>query len=88
MYIPRVPLQPDIEILNSVDSGAVFSNAHATSNPEASLYLAKTLASETSDYDDTEVDEAILKKRKFVYNELVTTEEDYIKDLRIVIDVR
>lgn len=67
--------------------GAVLSNAPATANPEASLYLAKTLVSETSDYADGESDEGTLKKRTFVYKELIATEEDYIKDLNTVIDV-
>ena len=65
----------------------MFSNAPATASPEASLYLAKTLVSETSDYADGESDEATLKKRSFVYKELIATEEDYVKDLNTVIDV-
>jgi hypothetical protein len=94
MYVHQTTfalLQPDIEILNSVDPSGdgvpVVSNVPATVNPEASLYLAKTMASESTDYDDGESDEATLKKRRFVYKELISTEEDYIKDLKTVIDV-
>lgn len=62
----------------------------STANPEASLYLARTLAGatgESSEYTDGESNEATLKKRRFVYKELMATEEDYIKDLNTVIDV-
>ena len=51
--------------------------------------MARTLASvgESLDQQDGECDEATLKKRSFVYKELIATEEDYIKDLKTVIDV-
>ena len=65
----------------------ILSNAPSTANPEASLYLAKTLGSETTEYCDGESNEATLKKRQFVYKELLATEEDYISDLNTVIDV-
>ncbi len=63
------------------------SNAQSTVNPEASLFLAKTLVSETSEYTDGESDEAILKKRNYIYKELITTEEGYISDLKTIINV-
>ena len=59
----------------------------SVSNPEASLYLSKTLANEHGDYSDGENNAATLKKREFVYKELIATEQDYIRDLKIVIDV-
>ena len=65
----------------------MLSNAPSTANPEASLFLAKTIVSEGTDHFDGESDETVLKKRKFVYKELIATEEDYIKDLKTVIDV-
>lgn len=81
--------KPDIELLNSIDPGSsLVSNAPSTANPEASLYLARTLASvsDSTDQQDGECDEATLKKRRYVYKELMATEEDYIKDLKTVID--
>lgn len=66
----------------------LVSHALSTASPEASLYLAKTLvSSESVDYFEEECDEATLKKRNYVYKELMDTEEVYIHDLQTVIDV-
>ena len=59
-----------------------------SSNPEASLYLTKTMAGGgASDEVDGETNEATLKSRGFVFRELLATEQDYIKDLKTIIDV-
>ena len=36
---------------------------------------------------DGEVDTKVLKSRKFVYDELVATEKDYVEDLKTVLHV-
>ena len=36
---------------------------------------------------DEESDPAVLRKREFVYKEVVSTENDYIDDLKIILDV-
>ncbi len=59
----------------------------ALDNPEASLYLAKTMASVTEEYTDGESSEAVIKSRNNVYRELVETEKVYIKDMQTVMDV-
>ncbi len=45
------------------------------------------MTSPPSEYIDEESDPAILRKREFVYNEIVTTEKDYLNDLKIILDV-
>ena len=84
--------QPDIEILNSTEptDGSMRSiNAiQSMANPEASLFLSKTMADGgASEYVDEEVSESTIKSRGFVYRELMATEKDYIRDLNTIIDV-
>ena len=57
-------------------------------NPEASVFLAKTLGGESSKHTDGESDANVLKNRQFVYKELLTTEKVYINDLKTVLHVR
>lgn len=90
-HVISIYTQPDIELLNSIDptdGSLVQSNVLSSTNPEASLFLAKAKASEsTSEYTDGENSAATLKSRQFVYKELISTEEDYIRDLMTIIDV-
>ena len=41
----------------------------------------------SGEYIDEESDPAILRKRDFVYKEIVATEKDYIANLKIILDV-
>lgn len=66
---------------------SAVSTAPSAANPEASLYLAKTMAGGGSEYVDGESSEATIRSRGFVYRELIATEQDYIRDLNTIIDV-
>ena len=72
------------------DSISVTGSIASTTsyNPEASLYLTKTMAGGGAlDDTDGETNEKTLKSRGFVFKELVSTENDYIRDLKTIIDV-
>lgn len=51
------------------------------------MEMIKAVALLNKDYTDEETDESVMKKRQHLYQELVKTEQDYIDDLKIVIDV-
>ncbi|XP_064394255.1 guanine nucleotide exchange factor DBS-like isoform X2 [Halichondria panicea] len=77
----------EIEIVNGNNSEPLsITSPAALDNPEASLYLAKTMASVTEEYTDGESSEAVIKSRNNVYRELVETEKVYIKDMQTVMD--
>lgn len=95
-FILALFMQRDIEIINGGDNlSASLSSSLSTSapslvttNPEASLYLAKALTNDAEqDYVDGETDSGVLKSRQYVYKELIDTEQVYVKDLQTVLDV-
>ena len=51
------------------------------------LYYSLLQSVSCAEYVDEESDPAMLRGREFVYKEIVSTEEDYIKDLKIILDV-
>ena len=75
------------------DSSSTFSptlknpTSPVFTNPQASLERMRALALVDNEYMDEETDDGVIKKRQHVYRELVETEQVYLDDLKIVIDV-
>ena len=82
-------LSQAIELINCEGSGPAPTAGRAafSINPEASVFLAKTLGGESSEHTDGESDANVLKSRQFVYNKLLATEKVYIDDLKTVLSV-
>ena len=71
------------------ENGQNETDTHLEVTPDRrSLTSIVSTASSDGEYHDVESDPGVLKNRVFVYRELVSTEQDYIKDLSTVIDVR
>ena len=71
------------------ENGQNETDTHLDVTPDRrSLTSIVSTASSDGEYHDVESDPGVLKNRVFVYRELVSTEQDYIKDLSTVIDVR
>ena len=51
------------------------------------MYYSLLQSVSSAEYVDEESDPAMLRGREYVYKEIVSTEEDYIKDLKVILDV-
>ncbi|XP_019856098.1 PREDICTED: triple functional domain protein-like [Amphimedon queenslandica] len=80
-YAPPAPPPPPMELLDSTDGGGSDSLKSDKVDPASS-----NPPSWTQDYPDDESDPAVLRKREFVYKEVIQTEKDYINDLKIILD--
>ena len=80
-------LLQNIALINGDGSAPPTSRTPSSINPEASVFLAKTLGGESSEHTDGESDTSVLKSRQFVYKELLATEKVYIDDLKVVLNV-
>ena len=78
-----------VELINGDGSGSTppASRTPSSINPEASVFLAKTLGGDSSEHTDGESDTNVLKSRQFIYKELLATEKVYIEDLKVVLNV-
>ena len=89
LSLPSLTHSQSVELINGDGScpSPPTSRTPSSINPEASVFLAKTLGGESSEHTDGESDANVLKSRQFVYKELLATEKVYIDDLKTVLHV-
>jgi hypothetical protein len=83
---PTPPAIPDVEKSTNSFDGVNVPNPLAVEPPQSPDNQKIAKLDNSVDYQDNESDPAILRKREYIFKEVIQTEKDYINDLKIILD--